>query len=295
MRVIVGIRSGVRVTRRRTSRSRPGRGRPMPMHDLAARALSGTTYEVRPYRATPVPTRFERHVMNRMGCGFSQGTWQQMRAQGGADRVVRAAARSRGGHRAGRRPAHRVLVPPPRRRPGDPVGQRHRRPGYALGVRPRPRQLDDAAPDLLPPPGAGDDGRLLDQPPARPRSPATTAWAERWDYDQTIRAHALGRFEDLLLASALHPAMLMYLDNFDARCGTRPTRTRAASCSSCTRSAATSGYTEQMVRDSAMILSRLDGRLRASWERATTPPGTPPDRCRCSASPTPTPRRTAAS
>jgi uncharacterized protein (DUF1800 family) len=27
-----------------------------------------------------------------------------------------------------------------------------------------------------------------------------------------IRPHALGRFEDLLLASARHPAMLLYLD-----------------------------------------------------------------------------------
>ena len=33
------------------------------------------------------------------------------------------------------------------------------------------------------------------------------------DYEQTIRAHALGRFEDLLVATAQSPAMLMYLNN----------------------------------------------------------------------------------
>ncbi|HEY9025095.1 MAG TPA: DUF1800 domain-containing protein [Burkholderiaceae bacterium] len=33
------------------------------------------------------------------------------------------------------------------------------------------------------------------------------------DYEATLRAHALGRFRDLLEASALHPAMLRYLDN----------------------------------------------------------------------------------
>src|SRR5262245_10510553 len=31
-----------------------------------------------------------------------------------------------------------------------------------------------------------------------------------------IRAHVLGRFEDMVLASAKHPAMLVYLDNFQS-------------------------------------------------------------------------------
>ena len=33
------------------------------------------------------------------------------------------------------------------------------------------------------------------------------------DYEATLRAHSLGKFRDLLEASALHPAMLRYLDN----------------------------------------------------------------------------------
>src|SRR5688500_4058141 len=33
---------------------------------------------------------------------------------------------------------------------------------------------------------------------------------------EAIRPHVLGRFEDMLLASARHPAMLVYLDNFQS-------------------------------------------------------------------------------
>ncbi|MEV6349845.1 DUF1800 domain-containing protein [Actinoplanes sp. NPDC051851] len=44
--------------------------------------------------------------------------------------------------------------------------------------------------------------------------PSGDVWDSRTDYDRTvIRKHALGRFADLLKASARHPAMLTYLDN----------------------------------------------------------------------------------
>ncbi|HWS33502.1 MAG TPA: DUF1800 domain-containing protein [Actinoplanes sp.] len=43
--------------------------------------------------------------------------------------------------------------------------------------------------------------------------PNGDVWDNRIDYDTTIRKHALGRFSDLLKASARHPAMLTYLDN----------------------------------------------------------------------------------
>ena len=43
--------------------------------------------------------------------------------------------------------------------------------------------------------------------------PNGDVWDSRADYDQVIRRHALGRFADLLKASAKHPAMLTYLDN----------------------------------------------------------------------------------
>jgi uncharacterized protein (DUF1800 family) len=43
--------------------------------------------------------------------------------------------------------------------------------------------------------------------------PHGDVWDSRIDYDTTIRQHALGKFSDLLKASARHPAMLTYLDN----------------------------------------------------------------------------------
>ena len=39
------------------------------------------------------------------------------------------------------------------------------------------------------------------------------AWPHRIAYDKTIRHNALGRFEDMLIAAVLHPAMGCYLDN----------------------------------------------------------------------------------
>jgi uncharacterized protein (DUF1800 family) len=46
------------------------------------------------------------------------------------------------------------------------------------------------------------------------QNPFDGGWDNRTDWDRTvIRAHALGRFSDMLHASARHPAMLRYLDN----------------------------------------------------------------------------------
>ena len=44
--------------------------------------------------------------------------------------------------------------------------------------------------------------------------PSSDVWSTRHLYDsQVIRKHALGKFSDMLVASARHPAMLLYLDN----------------------------------------------------------------------------------
>lgn len=46
------------------------------------------------------------------------------------------------------------------------------------------------------------------------QNPFDGGWDNRTDWDRTvIRKHALGRFSDMLSASARHPAMLRYLDN----------------------------------------------------------------------------------
>jgi uncharacterized protein (DUF1800 family) len=80
------------------------------------------------------------------------------------------------------------------------------------------------------------------------------SWVMRWDYDQTIRAHALGRFEDLLLACSLHPSMLLYLNNAQSVRG-NPNENQGRELLELHTLGRTSGYTEQMVKDSAKILS----------------------------------------
>jgi hypothetical protein len=44
-------------------------------------------------------------------------------------------------------------------------------------------------------------------------NPSSEVWDNRHVYDRMIRANALGRFADMLKASAISPAMLNYLDN----------------------------------------------------------------------------------
>ena len=48
----------------------------------------------------------------------------------------------------------------------------------------------------------------------------TKVWVN--DYEDRIRTHALGNFYDLLLATAKHPAMLVYLDNKDSTAPNSP-------------------------------------------------------------------------
>ena len=48
-------------------------------------------------------------------------------------------------------------------------------------------------------------------------NPSDNVWDSRHDYDRrVIRRYALGRYEDMLLASAQHPSMLRYLNNADS-------------------------------------------------------------------------------
>jgi hypothetical protein len=43
--------------------------------------------------------------------------------------------------------------------------------------------------------------------------PEPKSWPHRMTYDTTIRKHALGRFDEMLIAAVTHPAMGCYLDN----------------------------------------------------------------------------------
>ena len=80
------------------------------------------------------------------------------------------------------------------------------------------------------------------------------AWPFRADYDATIRANALGSFEDLLIACSLHPAMRMYLDNYKS-VRNAPNENQGRELLELHTVGLGAGYTEAMVKDSAKILS----------------------------------------
>jgi uncharacterized protein (DUF1800 family) len=86
-------------------------------------------------------------------------------------------------------------------------------------------------------------------------SPSSDVWYCRHDYDKNvIRKYALGRFADMLWASANHPAMLLYLNNaessppeFNENYGRELLELHTVGVDA--------GYTETEMRNSALIMS----------------------------------------
>jgi uncharacterized protein (DUF1800 family) len=81
-----------------------------------------------------------------------------------------------------------------------------------------------------------------------------SAWLFRKSYDDTIRTHALGTFEELLVACSLHPAMLLYLDNWTS-VKNAPNENQGRELLELHTVGRGAGYSEQMVKDSAKLLS----------------------------------------
>lgn len=236
----------------------------MPAQDLALRLLAGTTYAVNPYTRTKVPTAFELHVMNRLGCGYSRDTWARMRAAGGAEawferqlepdsvaesetaeallgwypdlddspatKWAKYEAKTKGGFQYARDLANWSML-----------RRVHSR-----------RQLHETMVDLW-------------SNHFNVTALANRAWVQRWHFDRTIRQHALGSFEDLLIACTLHPAMLLYLDNFRSE-RDNANENHGRELLELHTVGRAAGYSEQMVKDSAIILSGYTVHLKTSWE-----------------------------
>ena len=79
-------------------------------------------------------------------------------------------------------------------------------------------------------------------------------FTQRPAYDATIREHALGTFADLLVAVTLHPAMLMFLDNWRS-IRNNPNENHGRELLELHTVGRDAGYTEAMVKDSAKLLS----------------------------------------
>jgi len=80
------------------------------------------------------------------------------------------------------------------------------------------------------------------------------AWLKASDDRDVIRPHALGRFADLLQASAKSPAMLVYLDN-DKNRGSSPNENYGRELLELHTVGIEAGYSEDDVRSSARLLS----------------------------------------
>jgi uncharacterized protein (DUF1800 family) len=198
-----------------------------------------------------VPTGFEVHLLDRLGCGWSRATWSQVRAAGGPDRWLE---RQLDPASVAEDPLVDDLLawfPKLLWSPAKKHANRVARPSYYDGmdlanwtmlrrVHSR-RQVLETMVDLW-------------SNHFNVTARGGTAWVQRFGYDHTIREHALGRFEDLLLACTLHPAMLVYLDNFRSR-RNAPNENHGRELLELHTAGRASGYTEDMVKDSAKILS----------------------------------------
>ncbi len=237
----------------------------MSLHDLAARVVTGTTYHARPYPATTVPTGFERHVLNRLGCGYSRTTWRQMRFLGGPQQWLERQLDPGSLRESATADAALSWFP----RLSDTPAQRWahnvdasfaaweyaRDHGNWTALRRMysTRQVLETMVDFW--------NNHLHVP-----LNANHSWAARWDYDTTIREHALGKFEDLLVACALHPSMLLFLDNAKSVRGV-PNENQGRELLELHTVGRTAGYTEEMVKHSARILSgwTVDDNGHSTW------------------------------
>jgi uncharacterized protein (DUF1800 family) len=86
-------------------------------------------------------------------------------------------------------------------------------------------------------------------------NPSDGVWPTRHRYDaDVIRKHALGRFEDMLVASAFHPAMLAYLDAYNST-GDAPNENYARELMELHTLGVDGGYTERDVKQAALLIT----------------------------------------
>ncbi|MCB0974374.1 MAG: DUF1800 domain-containing protein [Actinobacteria bacterium] len=110
------------------------------------------------------------------------------------------------------------------------------------------------------------------------QSPSYGPYTKPTDDQEVIRAHALGRFSDLLQASAQSPAMLDYLDNKDSRADgdNTPNENYARELLELHTVGVDGGYTETDIRSAAHVLAgwsidddTLLFEFRADWHAMT--------------------------
>ncbi len=230
---------------------------------LTPAVAAGRSLRVNPYRATKVPSPQQRHLMNRMGCGYSRGTFAQLRSAGSgaawfaqqlAPETIAESAKARAipgwfpdlTHSAQDKWWNNTHdVKGGWEYAADLAGYSMMRRIYSR------RQVLETMVDFW-------SNHL------HVNANHDLAWVHRASYDDLLRRRALGRFDDLLVETSLHPAMLLYLDNWrSAR--NAPNENHGRELLELHTVGRTAGYTEQMVKDSATILSGHTVDAFAGW------------------------------
>jgi uncharacterized protein (DUF1800 family) len=231
---------------------------------VTAAAAAATSYAPGAYWRTGIPSAYELHVIKRLGTGYNRATLDAVRRAGGIDRwldqqlhpttVPEASivASIDSWYSALRRtPAQKVAT----NNAGTKVAWQ-----YALDLGNwtilrriySNRQVHETMVDFWTNHlhvCAGED----------------KVYTHQFDYDATIRKHALGRFEDLLVATATHPAMSLYLDNWRSK-KNAPNENQGRELLELHTVGTGAGYTEDMVKDSAKILSGYSVRWEGDYQ-----------------------------
>ncbi|MGD9958483.1 DUF1800 domain-containing protein [Nocardioides sp.] len=230
---------------------------------------SARTYVARAYRDTPVPGPLERHMMNRMGCGFSSATLTRMRAAGGARAWFEQQLTPSSVPQAAKVADLDTWFPSLAESMETKYrnSEAKRKLGWEYGVEfgnwSMLRRIFSTRSVYE---------NMVDLWSNHFHVSAYTghSWVPRKGYDSTIRAHALGRFEDLLIGVSLHPAMLLYLDNFRSTVGA-PNENQGRELLELHTVGRDSGYSEDMVKSSAVILSGWTVYDKTTFERYYNP------------------------
>lgn len=97
-----------------------------------------------------------------------------------------------------------------------------------------------------------------------------TAWPWRIEYEATVRRLSLGKFEDLLIAATLHPAMRLYLGNYSST-ASAPNENHGRELLELHTVGRKAKYSERAVKHSAQILSGYTVDAWRTWKPRYAP------------------------
>ena len=214
---------------------------------------ASSAYVPRAYTATSIPSAYELHVMKRLGCGYSRGTLAAVRRAGSIDAWLEHQLNPSSV------PENAIVgqvnswFPALRRTAAQKSASSKSGSKYAWQY-----GLDLANWNVL----------LRIYSARTVQETMVDFWSNHlhistaddkvfvhhYGYNQLLRSHALGRFEDLLVAASTHPAMSLYLDNFRST-KDAPNENQGRELLELHTVGAAAGYTEDMVKDSAKLLS----------------------------------------